>query len=68
MNNMSLVGYSSSKANPYVCSIYTFSGKYVNSDYLSKNFTGIGANHYELVIRFNVGYIGTWSSSDNLQL
>jgi hypothetical protein len=58
---MALTGYASSSLVPYTCSSYDFSGRYSNTDWISKNFTGIGANHYELVIRFSVGYMGTWS-------
>jgi hypothetical protein len=40
-NGMNLTGYSTSNSNPHVCSNITFSGKYINTDYLEKNFTGI---------------------------
>lgn len=57
---MSLTGFTSSKTTPVTCTNYTFSGQYTNSDYLFKNYTGIGLNHYAIVVRFSVGYIGTW--------
>ena len=49
-------------------SIYKLSGKYVDYDYIAKNYTSIPINHYEIVIRFSIGYIGTWNSTDNLNL
>ena len=55
---MSLFGYTSSNPTPLTCSNYTFSGQYISSDYIYKNFTGIPLNHYALVVRFNVGYMG----------
>jgi hypothetical protein len=65
---MSLFGYSTSSPVPLVCNNYTFSGQYAAGDYLFKNFTGIPINHYALVVRFNVGFMGSWSSSDGLRL
>lgn len=65
---LSLTGFSSSNPNTFTCAGLPFSGKYVNTDYLEKNFTGIATEHFELVIRFNLGYFGAWGSSDNLQL
>ena len=58
---MDLSGYSSSRLIPHTCTNYTFSGQYVSTDYLSKNFTGIPFNHYALVVRFNVGFLGIWN-------
>jgi len=58
---MSLAGYTSTKSSTITCTNYTFSGQYTSNDYLDKNFTNIPLNHYALVIRFNVGYIGAWS-------
>lgn len=66
--NMTLFGYTSSQYTPVTCTNYTFSGQYTNSDYIFKNFTNIPLNHYALVVRFNVGYIGTWSNTDYLRL
>lgn len=57
---MSLAGFTSSKTTPVTCTNYTFSGQYTSLDYLFKNYTGIPLNHYAIVVRFNVGYIGTW--------
>jgi hypothetical protein len=65
---MSLAGFTSSQATPVTCSNYTFSGQYTNSDYLFKNYTGLSGNHYAVVVRFNVGYVGTWSMTDQLRL
>ena len=65
---MSLFGYDSSSLTPHTCTNYTFSGQYTSTDYLSKNFTGIPLNHYALVVRYNVGYLGTWSDTDYLRL
>jgi hypothetical protein len=66
--NMALTGYSSSKTTTITCTNYTFSGQYTNQDYISKNFTNIPLNHYSIIVRFNVGYIGTWTLNDSLRL
>jgi hypothetical protein len=58
---MSLIGYTGSTPHTKPCGNMTFSGTYVNTDYIFKNFTNINTEHYELIIRFNVGYFGTWS-------
>jgi hypothetical protein len=65
---MSLFGYTTSNPTPKTCSNYTFSGEYSSNDYLYKNFTGIPLNHYALVVRFSVGYIGNWTEGDVLEL
>jgi hypothetical protein len=65
---MSLTGYTSSKASTVTCTNYTFSGQYTNQDYISKNFTNIPLNHYSILVRFSVGYIGTWGLNDSLRL
>ncbi len=43
---LSLDGFSTSNQNIFTCSGMPFAGKYVNADYLSKNFTGITREHY----------------------
>ena len=65
---MDLTGYTSSTPTPLTCTNYTFSGQYTSTDFLSKNFTGIPLNHHSLVIRFNVGYLGLWDTTDALRL
>lgn len=65
---MSLAGFTSSSPTPVTCTNYTFSGKYASNDYLYKNYTGIALNHYAIVIRFSVGFIGAWSEADYLRL
>jgi hypothetical protein len=65
---MILASYTSSNLSSVTCSVYTLSGQYVDIDYISKNFTNINPSHYQLVIRFSVGYIGTWSATDHLKL
>ena len=65
---MSLFGYTSTNPTPFTCTNYTFSGEYTANDYIYKNFTGIPLNHYALVVRFNVGYIGIWDTTDVLRL
>jgi hypothetical protein len=65
---MDLTGYTTSKPQPQACSIYTVSGQYVAGDYIRKTFTSIPLNHYQIVIRFSVGYIGSWSQSDSMLL
>lgn len=66
--SMSLTGFTSSKSTPVTCTNYTFSGQYTNSDYLFKNYTNIRLNHYAIVIRFSIGYIGSWQTSDQLRV
>ena len=66
--SMSLTGYTSSQSTPVTCTNYTFSGQYTSADYLFKNYTGIALNHYAIVVRFNVGYIGTWAETDFLRV
>lgn len=58
---MSLAGYTSTKPSTITFTNYTLSGQYTNYDSLYKNFTNIPLNHYALVIRYSVGYIGNWS-------
>lgn len=50
------------------CLTYQLSGKYVDKDFIQRNLTKIPTNHYQVVIRFNVAYIGTWSATQNLNL
>jgi len=68
MDAMNLFGYSTTNPTPHTCTNYTFSGQYTANDYISKNFSGIPLNHYALVIRYNVGYMGTWNTTDVLSL
>jgi len=65
---MSLYGYSSSEPTPVTCTNYMFSGQYTANSYLSKTFSNIPLNHYAVVVRFSVGYLGTWSTLDGLRL
>lgn len=65
---MDLSGYSSSKPGPQTCDVYFLSGQYVAGDYIQKTFTGLPLNHYQVVIRFGIGYIGTWNSADQMAL
>jgi hypothetical protein len=66
--SMSLAGFTSSSPTPVTCSNYTFSGQYASADYLAKNYSGIALNHYAVVVRFNVGFVGAWSETDYLRL
>ena len=69
MSSLSLGGYSTSSLVPVTCDKYTLSGAYVQGGYISKTFTNLPLNHYEIVIRFNIGYIGSWNaSSDEIYL
>lgn len=63
-SGLTLNGYSSSKPTPNLCGTYYMSGEYVAGDFLQKTFTNIPLNHYQLVIRFGVSFIGNWSSTD----
>jgi hypothetical protein len=48
---------------------YLLSGRYIDKDYISKNYTISTAppiNHYQVVIRFSIAYVGTWSSTQYL--
>lgn len=64
MSSLSLGGYSTSSLVPVTCDKYTFSGAYVQGGFISKTFNDLPLNHYEVVIRFNVGLIGSWNASD----
>jgi len=66
-NNMNYIGYQSTQYTSQTCTFYTFSGKYTNLDYIQKTFTNIPLNHYAIVVRFSVGYIGNWANTDQLQ-
>ena len=63
---MNISGYSTSKPSSLVCGQYSFSGVYTAGDYISKTFTNIPLNHYELVVRFGVGFMGDWDSHDQI--
>lgn len=65
---MDLSGYSSSKPTPLPCDQYTLSGQYVAGDFIQKTFTGLPLNHYQVVVRFGVGYIGSWNPTDQMHL
>lgn len=59
-SSMDLSGYSTTKPTPQICDAYTLSGQYVAGDYISKTFTNFPLNHYQIIVRFGIGYIGTW--------
>ena len=65
-SSMDLTGYSASKATPVTCGEYRFSGANVAGDYISKTFRNLPANHYEVVVRLNMGMIGNWDGSEEL--
>ena len=65
---MDVSNYTTTNASPFLCGNYTFSGQYTANDYLFRNLTGISDNHYELIVRYNVAYIGNWSDTDTLRL
>lgn len=65
---MSLFGYTTSNPTPITCTNYTFSGQYISTDFIAKNFTSIPLNHYAIVVRFNIGYMGQWNTTDVLRL
>jgi hypothetical protein len=57
---MNISTYNTSSNTIKLCGAYNLSGQYIYTDYISKNFTSIPINHYELVVRFGIGFIGTW--------
>ena len=63
---MSLVGYKSSKPTTFVCDQYEFAGKYVAGDYITKDFTKIPKNHYEIIVRFGIGFMGNWNAQEEI--
>lgn len=65
---MDISSYSTNKPTTQTCSIYTVSGQYTAGDYIQKTFSGIPLNHYQLIVRFGVGYIGTWNYADTMQI
>lgn len=66
--SMNYDGYSTNSPSPKTCGIYTFSGAYTGHHYINKKFANIPLNHYELVIRFGIGYMGSWDATDQLLL
>ena len=65
-NNIDLSGYSTSNPSPINCGGYGLSGQYTAGSYISKTFNNLGLNHYDLVVRFGVGFIGSWNSFDQI--
>lgn len=65
---MDISTYSTNKPAVQSCGLYKMSGQYVSGDYIQKTFTGIPLNHYQLVIRFGVGHIGTWNPTDTMEV
>ena len=65
---MDIGGYSTDNPSPIQCGEYWLSGQYTAGSYLSKTFNGLGTNHYQIVIRFGVGYIGSWDELDQMQV
>lgn len=65
---MDISTYSTNKPAVQTCAPYKMSGQYVSGDYIQKTFTGIPLNHYQLVIRFGVGHIGTWNPTDTMEV
>ena len=63
---MSLVAYSATKTTPETCGQYQLSGANVANDYISKTFTNLPSNHYEVVIRFNMGTVGNWDGTEQI--
>lgn len=66
-------GYLSSNFTPISCTntsvlpnvVYKMPGGFDSLDYLFKNYT-FSVNHYSLIVRFSLGFIGVWSSRDYL--
>lgn len=65
---MNLTGYVSSSPVVKTCGIYQLSGQYVSTDYLTRTWVGLGVNHYKLVIRFSIGFIGTFAGNEAYQV
>ena len=63
---MDLNGYSTNNPTPASCGDYQLSGQYTADSYIAKTYTGLGTNHYQVVVRFGVGYIGSWDPTDQL--
>lgn len=67
---MELGGYKTTKASPVTCGTYSLSGEYVAGDYLSKTFEipESYGGHYEIAIKFVIGYIGAWTNTDQIYM
>lgn len=67
---MSLDGYQTSNPESVSCGGYSLSGDYVAGDYLAKKFKipESYGGHYELTIKFGIGYIGSWSNTDTMSM
>lgn len=65
-SGIDLTGYSTTKHVPQTCGMYSLSGQYVAGNYIQKTFTGLPLNHYQVVVRFGVGFMGTWNSTNQI--
>lgn len=63
--SIDLSTFQSSSPAAYNCtSAYPLSGRYGSTDYLAKQYTGLPVNHYYLIVRFSMAYMGTWANTD----
>lgn len=62
---ISLSGFEGTSLSTFACGSYQLSGQYGVGDYLQKTYATSLA-HYQLVVRFNIAFMGPWSSADQL--
>lgn len=61
----SLSGFVLTNSTPYSCSAdYNLSGQYGKTDSIAKTYTNLPVNHFYTVVRFNIMFMGTWTSSE----
>ena len=67
-NSMTLGTLSATTPGTYSFSNYTLAGLYSNSDTIEGNFTGLSANHWQLLVRFSIGHLYLWNETDQTQI
>jgi hypothetical protein len=67
MEDMDLSGYEATSMTPVSCGGYTFSGAYGAGSYIRKQFD-LSVTHYQVLIRFSLGMIGTWDGDESVHL
>ena len=63
---MNLSTFVVSNSTNQTCGIYKISGRYIDKDYISKNYTNFTIGHYQAIVRFSIAYVGTWSARQYL--
>jgi hypothetical protein len=60
-----LDGFQTNSPILYNCTTsYPLSGNYGTGSYLAKTYSELPIGHYYVMVKFNVAYMGTWTSTD----